>query len=152
MSLIVFLIICLLAGYSGSRYTFLSVKTWYPTIKKPSWNPPNWLFAPVWTLLYISMAVSAWMVWEKAPGAPSRGPMLAFAMQLLLNVAWSAIFFGLRNIALAFKEILVLWASIALTIACFWAVNPLAGMLLIPYFIWVTFAAFLNYTIYRMNR
>ena len=152
MSLVVFLCICLFAGYSGSRYTSLSVKTWYPTIKKPSWNPPNWLFAPVWTVLYISMAVAAWMVWEKVPGALSRGPMLAFALQLLLNVAWSAIFFGLRDIRLAFKEIIILWAAILVTIASFWTVYPLAAMVLIPYALWVSFAAFLNYKICRMNR
>lgn len=151
MSLIVFLAVCLLAGYTGSRYTFLSVKTWYTTIKKPSWNPPNGVFASVWTLLYIMMAVSAWMVWEKAPGAPSRGPMLLFALQLLLNVAWSAIFFGMRDIRAAFKEIMALWLAVTATMVVFWSITPLAGALFVPYVLWVSFAAYLNYTIYKLN-
>lgn len=150
MSLVIFISICLIAGYIGSRFTFVSVKTWYPTIRKPSWNPPNWIFAPVWTLLYVMMAVSAWRVWERADNA--FGPMLIFAFQLVLNVAWSAIFFGKRNISLAFKEIVLLWAAVIVTMTMFWAVDPLAGILFVPYALWVSFAAILNYTIDRMNK
>ncbi|MBP6343253.1 MAG: tryptophan-rich sensory protein [Candidatus Omnitrophica bacterium] len=150
MTLFIFIAICLLAGYIGSRFTFVSVKTWYPTIKKPSWNPPNWIFAPVWTLLYILMAVAAWKVWETADNA--FGPMLIFAVQLVLNVAWSAIFFGKRNISLAFKEIILLWITVVATTAVFWSVDHFAGILFLPYVAWVTFAAFLNYTIDRMNK
>ncbi len=150
MSLVVFISICLLAGYIGSRFTFVSVKTWYRTIKKPFWNPPNWIFAPVWTLLYIMMAVAAWRVWERADNA--LGPMLMFAFQLVLNVAWSAIFFGKLNISLAFKEIVLLFCAVVVTMTMFWSVDPLAGILFVPYALWVGFAAFLNYTIDRMNK
>lgn len=150
MSIVVFIVICLLAGYIGSRFTFVSVKTWYRTIRKPSWNPPNWIFAPVWTLLYIMMAVAAWRVWERTDNA--FGPMLMFALQLVLNVAWSAIFFGKRNISLALKEIVLLWIAVVATTAVFWSVDRFAGILFIPYVVWVTFAAFLNYTIDRMNK
>lgn len=150
MSIVVFIAICLLAGYIGSRFTFVSVKTWYRTIRKPSWNPPNWIFAPVWTLLYIMMAVAAWRVWERADNA--LGPMMMFAFQLVLNVAWSAIFFGKRNISLALKEIIILWLAVLATTAVFWQVDRMAGTLFVPYVLWVTFAAFLNYTIDRMNK
>ncbi len=150
MSLVIFISICLLAGFIGSRFTFVSVKTWYRTIRKPSWNPPNWIFAPVWTLLYIMMAVAAWRVWERTDNA--FGPMLMFAFQLVLNVAWSAIFFGMRNISLALKEIALLWTAVVATMTMFWSVDPLAGILFVPYAAWVTFAAFLNYTIDRMNK
>lgn len=150
MSLVIFISICLLAGFIGSRFTFVSVKTWYRTIRKPSWNPPNWIFAPVWTLLYIMMAVAAWRVWERTDNA--FGPMLMFAFQLVLNVAWSAIFFGMRNISLALKEIALLWTAVVATMTMFWSVDPLAGILFVPYAAWVTFAAFLNHTIDRMNK
>lgn len=150
MSLVIFISICLLAGFIGSRFTFVSVKTWYRTIRKPSWNPPNWIFAPVWTLLYIMMAVAAWRVWERTDNA--FGPMLMFAFQLVLNVAWSAIFFGMRNISLAVKEIVLLWIAVVATMTVFWSVDPLAGILFVPYAAWVTFAAFLNHTIDRMNK
>ena len=150
MSLVIFISVFLLAGYIGSRFTFVSVRTWYQTIKKPFWNPPNWIFAPVWTLLYIMMAVAAWRVWERADNA--FGPMLIFAFQLVLNVAWSAIFFGKRNISLALKEIIFLWTAVVATMTVFWLVDLLAGILFIPYVLWVTFAAFLNYIIDRMNK
>lgn len=150
MSLVAFISICLLAGYIGSQFTFVSVKTWYHTIKKPSWNPPNWIFAPVWTLLYVMMAVAAWRVWENAD--EPLGPMLLFALQLGLNMIWSAIFFGMRNIRWAFLEITLLWAAVVTTAVVFYRIDTWAGLLFVPYVLWVIFAAFLNLTILTLNR
>lgn len=152
MTYVIFIAICLLAGFIGSRFTFVSVKTWYRTINKPSWTPPDWLFAPVWTFLYVLMAIAAARVWEGGVSKDVSVPILLFGGQLLLNVAWSAIFFGMRRINLAFKEILLLWIAVLATTAVFWSVDRIAGILFMPYALWVSFAAFLNYTIDRMNK
>lgn len=152
MSYVIFIAICLLAGFIGSRFTFVSVKSWYRTIHKPSWTPPDWLFAPVWTILYVLMAIAAARVWEGGVSEDVSVPILLFGGQLLLNVAWSAIFFGMRRINLAFKEILLLWIAVLATTAVFWSVDRIAGILFVPYALWVSFAAFLNYTIDRMNK
>lgn len=124
---------------------------WYEGLAKPSWRPPNWLFGPAWTVLYITSAVAGWMVWRKA-GFAGAGPALAiYGGQLLLNAAWSGLFFGLRRMDIAFYEVLLLWLSIAATIIAFRAIDPDAALLLVPYLGWVTFASILNFTIWRMN-
>jgi translocator protein len=126
-----------------------SLRPWYAGLRKPRWAPPNWLFGPAWTFLYLSMAVGAWLVWSKA-GLTSLA-MLVFLFQLFLNVIWSGLFFALRSPGLAFVDIIVLWCAILATICEFWSVVPAASWLLVPYLIWVGFAASLNYSIWRLN-
>ena len=152
VSLIVFIIFSFSAAALGSFFTNCTLKTWYQTIKKPSWNPPNKVFAPVWTILYVIMAVAGWMVWERLPQKAFCEPMAFFFIQLVLNALWSGIFFALRSPGWALLEIIILWAFIVLTMISFWTVYWIAGVLFLPYFGWVSFAAFLNFTIWRLNR
>ena len=139
------------AAAIGGVATGQSVRDWYPTLAKPVWNPPAWLFGPVWTVLYIAMAVAAWLVWRPAGWAGARLALTLFMVQLALNAAWSIIFFGLRNPGAAFAEVVVLWAAIVGTLVLFWQVSVPAGMLFIPYLAWVSFAAVLNFTVWRLN-
>jgi len=151
-SLTVFIIFSFSAAALGSFFTNRTLKTWYQTIKKPSWNPPSKVFAPVWTILYIMMAVAGWMVWERLPHKTFSWPMILFFIQLVLNALWSGIFFALRSPGWALLEIILLWAFIVLTMFSFWTVYWIAGILFLPYFLWVSFASFLNFTIWRLNR
>ncbi len=123
---------------------------WYVQLAKPVWNPPAWIFAPVWTLLYISIGVSGWLVWRRT-GLLANAAFTAFTVQLLLNATWSWLFFGLHRPALAFADIVLLWVSILVTLLLFWRVTWLAGAMLIPYLAWVSFATLLNWTLWRMN-
>jgi tryptophan-rich sensory protein len=124
---------------------------WYRGLAKPSWRPPDWLFGPVWLVLYISIAISGWLVWRQA-GFEGAGLALAvYAVHLVFNAMWSVIFFGLRRPDLAFMEIVCLWVSIAATIAMFYSIDRLAAWLLIPYLLWVSFAVVLNFRIWRLN-
>jgi tryptophan-rich sensory protein len=150
VALAVIVLIVMLAAGLGGFFTGRSVSTWYRTLSRPDWTPPDWLFGPVWTALYLSMAVAAWMVWRR--GAPAAtAAMAAFAVQLALNVAWSALFFGLRSPAAGMADIVLLWLAIAATIACFLRVSIPAGIIMLPYLAWVSFAAALNFAIWRMN-
>lgn len=124
---------------------------WYAQLNKPSWNPPGWIFGPVWTALYIMMAVAAWVVWRRGGFAVQSGPLGLFLLQLLLNAAWSPLFFGLHNPALAFAEIVLLWLALLATLRAFRKVQRGAGLLLLPYLAWVSFAAGLNFTLWRLN-
>ena len=134
------------AGIFGSIATTSSVKSWYVTdVIKPSFNPPSWLFAPVWTLLFLLMGISLYRVWQK------KGDLFWFWTQLLLNIIWSFLFFGFRSPTLAFYEILVLWITILITIVKFQKIDLLASRLLYPYLAWVTFASTLNYSIMVLN-
>ena len=142
---------CFTAAAIGGTATSRSVRDWYPTLTKPAWNPPAWLFGPVWTVLYIAMAVAAWLVWRKAGWGGARLALTLFIVQLTLNAAWSIIFFGLRNPGAAFVEVVVLWAAILGTLVLFWQVSVPAGMLFIPYLAWVSFATVLNFAIWRLN-
>ena len=146
-----FLVASFTAAAIGGTATGRAVQDWYPTLTKPAWNPPAWLFGPVWTVLYIAMAVAAWLVWRRAGWAGARLALTLFMVQLALNAAWSIIFFGLRNPGAAFAEIVVLWAAIVGTLVMFWQVSVPAGMLFIPYLTWVSFAAVLNFVIWRLN-
>jgi tryptophan-rich sensory protein len=149
LALIVILLICFAAAGLGSVATTPNIPTWYASLTKPSWNPPNWLFGPVWTALYICMTVAAWLVWRQG-GA--RGPLTLFAVQLALNAAWSWLFFGFHLPGAAFVEILVLLAAIAATtVVAFWPKSKAAGILMVPYLAWVAFASVLNFAIWRMN-
>jgi tryptophan-rich sensory protein len=141
----------LMAGFLGSFFTSSSVKTWYLIINKPSWNPPSWVFAPVWTTLFIMMGISLYLVWSRKIDNKSRVAFKMFAVQMVLNVLWSVFFFGMGNFWLAFGEILVLWAFILATIVSFAKINKTAAWLLVPYILWVSFATYLNLTIALLN-
>jgi translocator protein len=125
---------------------------WYAHLNKPAWNPPSWVFGPVWTALYLGMAVAAWLVWKRGGFAGAPLALGLFLAQLLFNGAWSWLFFGLHRPGLALAEILVLWALILATLVAFWAVHRAAGLLFVPYLAWVSFASFLNFTLWRLNR
>jgi len=125
---------------------------WHRRLKKPSWNPPNWIFAPVWTLLYLLMAAAAWLVWRRYGFGDAAVALGLFVLQLALNSAWTWLLFGRHAIRGAFIDILVLWVMILTTLILFWSLEPLAGILLLPYLAWVSFATALNGTIWRMNR
>lgn len=144
--LIGFIAACTLAALTGSIFR---PGTWYERLAKPAWRPPNWLFAPVWSLLYLMIAVAGWLVWRDAG---ISGPLVVYAMQLGLNAAWTPVFFGLHRIGLGFATICLLWLAIAATIVVFYPVNVTAALLLVPYLAWVGFAMALNYAIWRLNR
>ncbi len=145
-------IVSLGVGALSGLATASSVTTWYTTLNKPFFNPPNWLFAPVWTLLYAMMGLAAGLVWASTDASKSRNTALVvFGVQLLLNSLWSILFFGLRNPTLALVEIILLWAAIAFTIKKFRPINSTAAWLLVPYLLWVTFASILNTAIVILN-
>ena len=145
-----FYLACFLAAGLGSLLTMVSVGSWYAGLTKPSWNPPSWVFGPVWTVLYAMMAVAGWLVWRRG-GPASRSALRWFAVQLVLNVGWSAVFFGLQVPGLALVEILALWVAIAATLMTSWRVARPAGFLFAPYLLWVSFAVALNFAIWRLN-
>ena len=146
--------ICLAVGYLSSNVTQSSITTWYPEIKKPSFNPPNWVFAPVWTMLFIMMGIAAGMVWNKLETNKElvKKGLLFFTIQLLLNALWSYLFFGLNNILLALIEIVLLWLIIYETYHIFKQIDKRASYLLIPYLAWVGFATILTGSIFWLNR
>ncbi|GMN06962.1 tryptophan-rich sensory protein [Croceitalea sp. MTPC5] len=145
-------VICLLIGFLSSFATQSSVNDWYVTLNKPSFNPPNWLFAPVWTVLYILMGIAAGIVWVKGYyHIWVKTALYHFGFQLLLNALWSIVFFGLKNPLAALFIILVLLTMIALTIKWFNVVSKKAALLMVPYFIWVLFATILNFSIWQLN-
>ncbi len=152
VKLIVAVLICLLAGAVGSIFTAKSVSTWYAGLNKPSFNPPSWVFGPVWTFLYILMGVSLYLVWSKGLGTGGvKAAMVIFGVQLLLNILWSLLFFGLQNPLLALIEIVLLWVMILVNILYFYKISPLSAYLLVPYILWVSFAAVLNFFLFRLN-
>ncbi|NHN26700.1 tryptophan-rich sensory protein [Flavobacterium jejuense] len=145
--------ICLTVGYLSSMVTIESVKTWYPTLKKPFFNPPNEIFAPVWTVLYILMGIAAGLVWNQLEHNKElvKKGLFFFTAQLLLNALWSYLFFGLHNILLALIEIILLWLIIFETYLIFKKIDKTAANLLIPYILWVSFASVLTISIYILN-
>jgi tryptophan-rich sensory protein len=149
VALVIFLALTFLAAGIGSLATAPNIATWYATLAKPSWNPPNWVFGPVWTALYITMAVAAWLVWRQ--GGLWRLAMALFAVQLALNAAWSWLFFGFHLPGAAFIEVVALLAAIAATTIAFWPRSMAGGILMLPYLGWVAFAAALNFTVWRLN-
>ncbi len=149
LALVTFVGAAFLSGAVGSWATFAGVRTWYPTLAKPSWNPPNGVFGPVWTALYVLMGVAAWRAWRAAPAA--RGLVRGYFAQLAANALWSVLFFGLRQPAWALADVLVLWGLLAwLQVSC-WRVDRVAGVLWAPYLLWVSFATVLNAAIVRLN-
>ena len=145
------LLVCQLAGGIGSVFTFPNITSWYATLNKPAFNPPNWLFAPAWTTLFILMGLALYLVWERGGWKANKLPITVFGIQLLLNILWSVLFFGLQNPLAAFVEIIFLWIAILGTIMLFYRVEKTAAYLMVPYICWVTFAALLNYSIWLLN-
>lgn len=146
--LVLFIAVCYAAAAIGFTFTTPAVRDWYATLSKPAWTPADWVFAPVWMALYTIMAVAAWLVWRKRGVIAAAGPLALFAVQLVLNVGWSALFFGLRLPDAAFAEIILLWLAVLATAIAFWRVTLWAGLLMLPYLLWVTFAAVLNFAIW----
>jgi benzodiazapine receptor len=146
------IIVCLLAGFLGSLFTTPAIPTWYAALEKPFFTPPSWLFAPAWTALFILMGISFFLVWRKKGHPQFRTALVFFVVQFILNILWSAAFFGLRAPLLGLIEIVVLWIAILLTIIYFFKVSRLAGALLVPYLLWVSFASLLNYYLWILNR
>jgi benzodiazapine receptor len=143
--------LCFSVAALGSIWTSRSVRTWYVRLQKPSFNPPSWVFGPVWSVLYFSMAISAWLVWRNAGWNAPRAAFILFFIQLGFNLAWSGLFFGLHHPGLAFIDILALLAAIVATAIVFRAFSEIAFWLLIPYAAWVCFASLLNFEIWRLN-
>ena len=151
IGLFVAILICIVAAGLGAAVTTPQIPGWYASLAKPAWNPPDWIFGPVWSLLYLMMAVAAWLVWRRAGFAAAKLPLALFAIQLALNSLWSVLFFGLHNPGAAAVEIVMLWAAILVTLIAFWRQSRWAGGLLVPYLAWVSFASVLNFTIWRLN-
>jgi len=149
---IVSILVCQMAGVVGSFFTYPSIPTWYATLQKPSFSPPNWLFAPVWITLFTLMGVSAYLVWNKGlKNKQVKESLSIFGIQLILNAFWSFLFFGLKSPLYAFIEIIILWGAIVLTILKFYKISKKAGLLLFPYIVWVSFAMTLNFYVWRLN-
>lgn len=142
---------CLGVGAIGGWVTRASVETWYPTLAKPWFTPPNWLFGPAWTALYVMMAIAAWLAWRSDDRVRAQDALYFFAVQLALNLAWSLLFFGLRDPGLALVEIGLFWLAVAATTRAFWPLDRRAGWLMVPYLAWVSFAAALNAAIWWLN-
>lgn len=151
IALAVFVVISELAGVVGSLFTVRAIPAWYAGLTKPALNPPAWVFGPVWTLLYALMGVAAFLIWVQAESRERTRALRIFALQLILNAAWSIIFFGLENPGLAFADIIFLWLAIVWTTAAFYKISRTAAYLLLPYIVWVSFAVYLNYSIWRLN-
>jgi len=169
------IIICELAGVAGSFFTVPSIGSWYKNLNKPGFNPPSWLFGPVWTIIFVLMGIALYIVWSEKWKVKNEinfkrakpwnswskkllsgrwqkaNIILIFIFQLVLNVLWSAIFFGAHSPAVAFFELLMLWFAIIFTIINFYRVSKVAALLLLPYILWVSFAAILNYSIWMLN-
>ena len=152
LALAAFILAAFAAGAIGSAATFENVRTWYPTIAKPSWTPPSWVFGPVWTCLYVAMGVAAWRAWRATVGRELRTVVGLYATQLLLNALWSILFFGLRRPGFALIEIVLLWGVLVVMLARFWRIDRAAGLLWAPYVAWVSFATALNGAIWWLNR
>jgi benzodiazapine receptor len=153
VGVIVSVLICELAGVIGSLFTTPSIPGWYAGLTKPAFNPPNWIFGPVWTTLYALMGVAAYLVFARRDGSKGvRRALAVFAIQLVLNALWSVVFFGAHMILGAAALIVVLWGSILATILLFHRISKAASWLLAPYILWVTFAAVLNFSLALFNR
>jgi len=152
MKLIIIVLICQSVGIIGSLFTRSSIPTWYSTLAKPSFAPPNWIFAPVWTTLYLMMGISAYLILSEGLYNPKvKKAVILFVVQLILNAIWSPLFFGLKSILLGLIVIMILWVFILLTILRFFRMSKIAGLLLIPYLLWTSFATILNFSLFILN-
>ena len=149
--LVASVILCQIAGFLGSLSTTAAIPTWYATLRKPFFTPPNWIFSPVWISLFILMGISLFFVWRRQGHPQLKKALIFFFVQLILNVLWSLAFFGLRLPLLGFIDIILLWIAILLTILHFLKVSKFAGVLLIPYLLWVGFATLLNLSLWILN-
>ena len=152
LKFLVSIILPLSLGAIAGMFTSQSVPEWYATLNRPSFNPPNWIFGPVWTTLYILMGISFFLIWKQEASKVRNRAILIFLLQLLLNFAWSFIFFYFNMIGLALVEIVLLWISIVLMLVVFYKIKPIASYINIPYLLWVTFATVLNASYYILNR
>lgn len=152
IKLVISILICQLAGVVGSIFTTPAIPTWYKTLAKPFFTPPNWLFAPVWIVLYCLMGISLFLIWEKKTKDPrAKTALVIFFIQLILNAFWSISFFGFRSPLIGFINIIFLWWAILWTTQKFSKISRMSGLLLLPYFIWVSYAAVLNFSILVLN-
>lgn len=152
LKLITTIFVSELAGVIGSIFTFSAIPNWYVTLNKPTINPPSWIFGPVWTTLYALMGIAAFLIWKKGwERVDVRKALAVFGLQLILNALWSIIFFGLQNPAWAFVNLVAMWLAIVWTMVLFYKISKLAMWLLLPYILWVSFAGYLNYSIWMLN-
>ena len=149
LGLVGWLLVSFSAAWIGSRFM---PGAWYASLAKPSWNPPNAIFAPVWSVLYVLMGVAAWLVWRRAGFSGASAALVLFFLQLVLNALWSYLFFGLHRPDMAFFDIVALWVVLLVAAVLFWRVDRIAGGLMAPYVVWVTFASYLNFVLWRFNR
>jgi tryptophan-rich sensory protein len=146
-------VICLSVGAIGTISTSQNIPTWYASLNKPAFTPPNWLFGPAWTTLYILMGIAAFLVWKAGIGRPEvKAALWIFLAQLVLNAVWTPLFFGAHWLLLSFLEMILLWLLILWTIVKFYGISVVAGLLLIPYILWVSFASVLNLSFWLLNR
>jgi len=148
-TLLLFIILCELAGILGSVFTIKAIPTWYKNLRKPSFNPPSWIFGPVWTILYLLMGISGYLILENNTKSLA---LIFFFVQLVLNAIWTPIFFGAKKLGLAFIELALMWITILLTILFSLKVSMLAALLLLPYLLWVSFAGLLNFSLWKINK
>jgi tryptophan-rich sensory protein len=152
LKLVLSLLACQAAGFLGSLATTSSIPDWYKNLAKPAFTPPSWVFGPAWITLYLMMGIALFLVWRKGLAAPGvKAALILFLVQLALNSLWSVLFFGLHQPFWAFVEIVVLWVFILLALIAFWRISLPAGLLLLPYLLWVAFASALNFAIWRLN-
>ncbi len=152
LKLIVSILICQGAGLVGSVFTSPAIPTWYATLQKPSFDPPNWVFAPAWILLFLLMGISLYLIWSKRlEDKEVKIAIVIFSSQLVLNILWSFLFFGFKSPLYAFIEIIILWLAILATIISFYRISRTAAYLLLPYILWVSFASVLNFSIMILN-
>ena len=150
--LFLFIFLCLIFGNGiGGYFTFVSVETWYQTLNKPNFNPPDWVFGPVWTTLYVLMGVSIWLIWKKEASKVRTISMIIFWVQLFFNIFWTYLFFGIQRIDLGLFEIFFLIFLILMNIIYFYKIDKIASYLLVPYVLWVSYASILNYKIWVLN-
>ena len=152
IKLVVAVLLCQAAGILGSLATVPAIPGWYQGLAKPAFTPPNWLFGPAWIMLYLLMGIALFLVWRQGLGRPGvKTAVTLFFIQLVLNALWSWLFFGWHQVGLAFAEIVLLWVFILLTMIRFLPLSRVAGWLLVPYLLWVTFASALNFSLWRLN-
>jgi benzodiazapine receptor len=151
LGLLVAVLACYGAAAIGGLLTAGAVRDWYPTLTRPTWTPPSWLFGPVWTFLYGAMAVSVWLIWRRRGRESVALPVAAFGVQLVFNSVWTPLFFGLHRVDLALVDIVLLWLALVVVMCLFFRRSVAAGVLLVPYFLWVSFAMALNFRLWQLN-
>lgn len=152
ISLLFWIVLCFAVAAVGSRWTAAEIPTWYRTLVRPAIAPPNWVFAPVWTLLYLTMGVAAWLAMQSASSPLRSWGMALFLLQLALNLGWSLLFFRQHALGASLVEIVLMWAAIGATTLVYRAISPVAAVLMLPYWAWVSFATLLNEEFWRLNR